>query len=88
MMWYRFKEDIHSAPQLEGVYYLAGDAKNTLYIGRASNIRDAISRSPEKITGQSVDYFAFELNVTDSERVAREKVLKQHPPGNKPFSFF
>jgi excinuclease UvrABC nuclease subunit len=87
-MWYRFKEDIHSAPQLEGVYYLAGDAKNTLYIGHASNIRDAVNRSPEKISGQSVAYFAFELNTNASERAAHEKILKQHPPGNKPFSFF
>jgi hypothetical protein len=88
MIWYRFKEDIHSAPQLEGVYYLAGDAKNTLYIGRASNIRDAINRSPERIAGQAVVYFSFELNSDSSERAAREKILKQHPAGNKPFSFW
>ncbi len=88
MIWYRFKEDIHSAPTGGGIYYLADLARQTLYLGRAANIRDAIMQSPERIAGQAVVYFSWEINSANSEQELKELIKEQHPPGNKPFSFW
>lgn len=87
-MWFRFKEDINSAPPLEGVYRLADGAHNTLYIGSAQNIRAAIEAAPNQIGAKSVEYFSFELNSATSERAAKDLIEKEKPVGNKPSSFW
>ncbi len=67
---------------------MADLARQTLYIGQAPNIRAAVMQSPQRIAGQAVVYFSWEIDSNTTEKELKGLIKEQHPPGNKPFSFW
>ncbi len=86
----RIKADLKDFPRLPGVYFMKSKSEETIYIGKAKNLRERLatylnftSDLPPKIRNLIQSVHAIEFEVTDSELSAlilESKMIKKHKP--------
>jgi excinuclease UvrABC nuclease subunit len=80
--WYNFRGDLDSVPDTEGVYLLADDRHNVVYVGKANNLNSELSKHPDPhnpcLRSKNIKYFSFEENPNSETREAQ--LISEHNP--------
>jgi excinuclease UvrABC nuclease subunit len=80
--WHYFKEELDLAPNTKGVYILADDHHNVVFIETAKDIKKELSRQPDPqnycLLGKNIQYFAFQEDPNPENRKA--KLVSQYNP--------
>ncbi len=80
--WYNFRGDLGSAPETEGVFLLADDRHNIVYVGRATNLGKELSEQPDPgnqcLRSKNIKYFAFEE--TPNSEAKEAQLISEHDP--------
>ena len=69
-------------PDTEGVYLLADDRHNVVYVGKANNLNSELSKHPDPhnpcLRSKNIKYFSFEENPNSETREAQ--LISEHNP--------
>ena len=86
--WYRFKDDLSVAPELEGVYMLSesNSEEGIVYIGRADGLYGRLLEHPDSnnpcLQRKVIRYFAFE-ETNNSEDLEKQLIDRYRPDCNR-----
>ena len=82
LKWYNFKEEIDMAPDTKGVYILADDRHNVVYVSAAKDLHKELSKHPDPsnqcLRQKNVQYFAFEE--TPNSESKETQLITEHDP--------
>ena len=80
--WYNLPGDLNLVPNTEGVYLLADDHHNTVYVGRTDDLNKRLFEHPDPqnpcLRKKNIQYFAFEENPNSEAR--ETELINEHDP--------